>query len=167
MRTPPEALAAIPILQACFPSFQQAAPVKQASPGCKASAREVDPAVRAAPVALAVADWQEPVSTAESAAREGLVAAVRAVLMAELEALGVWVALEAWVAVAVALALAAPAALQVRAPQALAALVAVAALPDSAAVAALPALAVLAVPQVRSALAVSVASVEVAAAVQQ
>jgi hypothetical protein len=30
-RTPPEALAATPILQACFPSFPQAAPVKQAS----------------------------------------------------------------------------------------------------------------------------------------
>ena len=44
---------------------------------------------------------------------------------------------------------------------------ALAALPDSAAVVAVPALAVLAVPQVRSALAVSVASVEVAAAVQQ
>jgi hypothetical protein len=61
-------------------------------------------------VALALAECQEPVLTADPAAREGLVAAVRAVLMAELEASAASVALEAWVAVAVAVALAAPAA---------------------------------------------------------
>jgi len=163
-----QAQAATPILQACFPSFPQAAPVNQASRAWKVSAVQVGAAVPAAMVALALAECQQPVLTAAPAAREGLVAPVRAVLMADLEAPVAVEALEALEAVAVAVALAAPAAHQVRALVALGALVAMAALADSAAVAAVPALAVLAVAvSALAALAVSVASVEVAAAVHQ
>ena len=81
---PPQALAATPILQACFPSFPQAATVNQASRAWQVSALQVGPAAPAAMVALALADCQEPVLTAESAALVVLVVLVAQEVLAEL-----------------------------------------------------------------------------------